>query len=146
MAENTDDGDECPAGIDPVLWGRQNYTCGLRNTSLTGLILVSLIFIPLAAVLLCRIPAEPASSSTPAPAPAAETDPWRPTLRKSVQVVWTVSLLLSSYLCFWIYTFSRTMSAAAVFFRVSYDAALAYAAAGLVGPASGMAAAYPVLS
>jgi hypothetical protein len=34
------------------------------------------------------------------------------------------------------------MGAAAVFFRVSYGATLAYAAAGLVGPAAGIAAAH----
>ncbi|CAN6362474.1 unnamed protein product [Urochloa humidicola] len=128
---------ECPAELDPVQWRRSNYSCGLRNTSLAGMILVTLIFIPLAAVLLCRLPG-PASS--PAPAPA--DDPRLPTLQQSVCVVWTVSLLICSCLSFWIYTFSRTMGAAAVFFRVSYGVTLAYAAAGLAGPASGVAAAH----
>ncbi|CAL4982070.1 unnamed protein product [Urochloa decumbens] len=131
---------ECPDGIDPVQWRRSNYTCGLSNTSLAGMILVTLLFVPLVVVLLCRLPG-PASSPAPAPA-ETHTEPWLPTLQQTVSVVWTVSLLACSYLGFWIYTFSRTMGAAAVFFRVSYGVTLAYAAAGLAGPASGVAAAH----
>ncbi|CAL4989166.1 unnamed protein product [Urochloa decumbens] len=104
------------------------------------MILVTLLFIPLAAVLLCRLPAATPEPAAPASSPAAAGH--GPTLRQSVPVVWTVSLLICSYLSFWIYTFSRTKGAAAVFLRVSYAAALAYAAAGLAGPATGVAAAH----
>nr|CAB3491103.1 unnamed protein product [Digitaria exilis] len=109
--------------------------------SLTGMILVTLLFIPLAVVLLCRLPHAPApapSSSPPAPAPE-----WiGTTLNQSVYIVWTVSLLISSYLSFWTYTLSRTMGATSIFLRVSYAAVLAYAAARFFGPVTGMALAH----
>uniref|UniRef100_K3ZMW8 Uncharacterized protein n=1 Tax=Setaria italica TaxID=4555 RepID=K3ZMW8_SETIT len=85
----------------------RHYYFGLPNGSVSGMFLVSLLFVALAVVLLPR------------------THP-----AQTVSVVWTVSLLVCSYLACWTYTFSRTMGAAAVFFRV------------VAGPVAGMASAH----
>ncbi|KAL6606815.1 hypothetical protein ACP70R_042468 [Stipagrostis hirtigluma subsp. patula] len=113
------DAQECPPGCDPALWRRRNYTFGLRNTALVGMVLVSLLFAAVAASLLLR------------------RHPDKPPLQLSVSVVWTVSLLLCSYFSFWIYTLSRTMGAIAILFRVSYGALLAFAGGALFGPTTG---------
>nr|CAB3489336.1 unnamed protein product [Digitaria exilis] len=132
--------DECPSELDPAQWRYYNYTFGLPNMSLTGVILVTLLFIPLAVVLLCRLPHAPSPAPSSAPPPVPK---WIGTrLNQSVYIVWTVSLLISSYLSFWTYTLSRTMAATSIFLRVSYAAALAYAAAGFFGPVTGMAFAH----
>nr|CAB3491105.1 unnamed protein product [Digitaria exilis] len=59
------------------LWRYHNYTFGLPNMSLTGMILVTLLFIPLAVILLHHLPPSPAPapSSSPLAATAPEPSP-----------------------------------------------------------------------
>ncbi|KAL6658468.1 hypothetical protein ACP70R_004054 [Stipagrostis hirtigluma subsp. patula] len=122
-----------------------HYTFGLRNGVVAGMILVSLLFAVLAAFVLSALSSsrQPQTAPAAAPSPASEETVVRqPLLAEAVSVVWTVSLLLCSYLAFWILALSSSMGALAVFFRVSYGALLAFAAAGLVGPAAGMVTAH----
>ncbi|CAO2148004.1 unnamed protein product [Urochloa humidicola] len=112
---------QCSCGSGAVNSCDRHYSFGLPNTSVGGMALLTLLFLALAAALLRR--------THPAPPQA-------------VSVVWTVSLLVCSYLGCWAYTLSRTMGAAAVFLRVTYPAALACAAGAVAGPVSGMAAAH----
>ncbi|WVZ87257.1 hypothetical protein U9M48_033926 [Paspalum notatum var. saurae] len=139
-----DAADECPAGVDPLQWRRLNYTCGLRNEAFGGMFLVSLLFIVLAAVVLPRTGTGTPAAPVPAPAVADDGEPLLPPPEQCVSVVWTVSLLLSSYLGFWIYTLSssHTTTAAAIFIRFSYGAMLAHAAGSLAGPVTGMTLAH----
>ncbi|TVU26162.1 hypothetical protein EJB05_28698, partial [Eragrostis curvula] len=120
----------CSCGSDgPDYSCRRHHTYGLRNDVFVRMILVSLFFALLAAILL---------GQNPAPATVGSN-----ALPNTSSVVWKVSLLACAYLYFWILALSRTTgAAAAAFFRVSYGALLAFAGGALVGPQAGVAVAH----
>ncbi|TVU26168.1 hypothetical protein EJB05_28704, partial [Eragrostis curvula] len=130
LADDEDDPIPCSCGSDgPDYSCRRHYTYGLTQSVFLGMILVSLLFTVLAVILLRR---------NPAPATAEEAGK----VPNTTAVVWKVSLLLYSYLFFWIVALSRTTGAASAFFRLSYGALLAFAGGALVGPNAGVAVAH----